>query len=82
MNILFRKQTTRLSVRLMVFLILISHLLSSCDKKSAKTNSAEKELRFPNQNELLTKAYLPDKGPRDAAIEVILRRLMRDGIPK
>ncbi|NRB44973.1 MAG: VCBS repeat-containing protein [Verrucomicrobiales bacterium] len=74
MNISFRKQTTLLSVRLMVLLILISHWLSGCEKKSAENNSTAKESRFPNQNELLTKAYLPDKGPRDAAIEVILRR--------
>ncbi len=74
MNILFRKQTTLLSVRLMFLPFFIAHWLSSCEKKSAESNSVTKESPLPNQNELLTKAYLPDKGPRDAAIEVILRR--------
>ena len=74
MNILFRKQTTLLSVRLIFLPFFIAHWLSSCEKKSAESNSVTKESPLPNQNELLTKAYLPDKGPRDAAIEVILRR--------
>ena len=74
MNILFRKQTTLLSVRLMFLSFFIAHWLSGCEKKSAESNSATKESPLPNQTELLTKAYLPDKGPRDAAIEVILRR--------
>ena len=74
MNILFRKQTTLLSVRLMFLPFFIAHWLSGCEKKSAESNSATKESPLPNQTELLTKAYLPDKGPRDAAIEVILRR--------
>ena len=74
MNILFRKQTTLLSVRLMFLSFFIAHWLSGCEKKNAESNSATKESPLPNQTELLTKAYLPDKGPRDAAIEVILRR--------
>ena len=74
MNIFSGNQTNLVSLRLFVLLILISHLLSGCEKKSTANNSKAKEFPFPSKSKLLTEAYLPDKGTRNAKIEVILKR--------
>ena len=74
MNIFSGNKTKLLSFRLFVLLVLISHLLSGCEKKSNEKNSKEKKLPLPDQSKLLTEAYLPDKGTRNAEIEVILNR--------